>query len=166
MKKIISILLTLCLLTGLCGFAAAEEETEVLEFPYTGFTFTVPEFILNLPGMLYSISDYGETEFGSGIFYGSAIYLPRTDEENDALYQILGASFCDENAALSDAELLIGKRGLADPAQYRSLAQRQSLSLRRRIEGVEKGDSAEKRRVLPWLRAILAEMDEIGRSNE
>ena len=92
MKKIISILLTLCLLTGLCGFAAAEEETEVLEFPYTGFTFTVPEFILNLPGMLYSISDYGETEFGSGIFYGSATYLPRTDEENDALYQILGES--------------------------------------------------------------------------
>ena len=97
---------------------------------------------------------------------GYRITDERIAAEGDTLYQILGASFCDENAALSDAELLIGKRGLADPAQYRSLAQRQSLSLRRRIEGVEKGDSAEKRRVLPWLRAILAEMDEIGRSNE
>lgn len=90
MKKIIAILLTLCLLSGLCGFAAAEEEPLVLEFPYTGFTFTVPDFISKLPGMIRSVDDYGETQFGSGIFYGSLTYLPRTEEESEALIQVMG----------------------------------------------------------------------------
>ena len=90
MRKIISILLILCLLGGLWGTAAAEEDGNLLEFPYTGFTFTVPDFISSLPGMLYSVNDYGETEFGSGIFYGSATYLLRTEEDVTALYETLG----------------------------------------------------------------------------
>ena len=90
MKKIISMLLILCLLGGLWGTAAAEEDGNLLEFPYTGFTFTVPDFISSLPGMLYSVNDYGETEFGSGIFYGSATYLLRTEEDVTALYETLG----------------------------------------------------------------------------
>ena len=90
MKKIISILLILCLMCGLCGGAVAEEEANVLEFPKTGFTFKVPDFVSSLPGMIYSIDDYGETEYKSGIFYGSLTYLPRTEEDVEYLYDKLG----------------------------------------------------------------------------
>ena len=45
MKKAISILLLLCLLAGICSFAAAEENGEVLDFPVSGITFTVPDFM-------------------------------------------------------------------------------------------------------------------------
>ena len=51
MRKIISMLLILCLLGGLCGGAIAEE-INVLEFPSTGFTFAVPDFVSSLPGMI------------------------------------------------------------------------------------------------------------------
>lgn len=33
MKKIIAVLLSLCLLSGLCAVAAAEEDADVLDFP-------------------------------------------------------------------------------------------------------------------------------------
>ena len=92
-----------------------------------------------------------------------------TDEriavEGNTLYQILVASYSGANETLSDAELLIGKRGLADPALYRRLAERQAGSLRRRIAGLESGEDAEKRRALPLLRAILCELEKIGREN-
>ena len=81
MKKIVSMLLVLCLLAGICGLAAAEESPRVLDFPKSGFTFTVPDYIENLEGGIYSISDYGETSFKSGIITAYVVYLPRTAEE-------------------------------------------------------------------------------------
>ena len=67
MKKIVSVLLLLCLLTGIFGLAAAEGSPKVLDFPKSGFTFTVPDYIENMEGGIFSISDYGETSYKSGI---------------------------------------------------------------------------------------------------
>ena len=69
MKKAISILLLLCLLAGICSFAAAEENGEVLDFPVSGITFTVPDFVDGMAGQIFSIADTGETSYKSGIIY-------------------------------------------------------------------------------------------------
>ena len=45
MKKAISILLLLCLLAGISCPAAAEEDGKILDFPKSGVTFTVPDFM-------------------------------------------------------------------------------------------------------------------------
>ena len=91
MKKMTAILLLLCLLAGICGPAAAEDNRKVLDFPESGFTFTVPDFVENLTGAIFSISDLGETDFGSGFIYGFALYIPRTDEETAAMNDLLGS---------------------------------------------------------------------------
>ena len=85
MKKTVSLLLLLCLLTGIFGLAAAEGSPKVLDFPKSGFTFTVPDYIENMEGGIFSISDYGETSYKSGIITAYAVYLPRTTEEINAL---------------------------------------------------------------------------------
>ena len=89
MKKIISVLLMLCLAAGICSFAAAEANQRVLDFPKSGFTFTVPDYVENLTGRIFSVSDYGETNYKSGILFAYALYLPRTDEENAAMNELL-----------------------------------------------------------------------------
>ena len=91
MKKAVSVLLLLCLLagTGIFGLAAAEEDGEILDFPKSGFTFTVPDEVKNMTGRIYSISDYGETSYKSGILYACTVYVPRTDEEIDAMGELL-----------------------------------------------------------------------------
>ena len=86
--------------------------------------------------------------------------------EGDTFYQIFAAVYCGENEKLSDAELLIGKQGLADPALYRRLAERHILILRRRIAGIESGEDPEKRRKLPALWEILRQMEEIRREDD
>ena len=92
MKKMIAVLLLLCLLAGTCGPAAAEGDREVLDFPESGFTFTVPDCVENLTGKIFSICDYGEVGYNSGIIYANAVNVPRTDEETDAMNNLL-ASF-------------------------------------------------------------------------
>ena len=87
MKKTVSVLLLLCLLTGMFGLAAAEGSPKVLDFPKSGFTFTVPDYIENMEGSIYSISDYGETSIKSGIITAYVVYLPRTNEEINAMKQ-------------------------------------------------------------------------------
>ena len=89
MKKTVSVLLLLCLLAGICGLAAAEESGKILDFPKSGMTFTIPDYVENMTGGIYSISDYGETSFKSGIIYASAVYLPRTDEEISEMEKLL-----------------------------------------------------------------------------
>ena len=91
MRKMISVLLLLCLLAGICGPAAAEESRDCLDFPESGFTFTMPDFVKNMTGQIFSITDHGETGYGSGIIYANALYLPRTDEECDAMNAMLDA---------------------------------------------------------------------------
>ena len=87
MKKTVSVLLLLCLLTGMFGLAAAEGSPKVLDFPKSGFTFTVPDYIENMEGSIYSISDYEESSIKSGIITAYVVYLPRTNEEINAMKQ-------------------------------------------------------------------------------
>ena len=101
MKKMISVLLLLCLLAGICSAAAAEENREVLDFPVSGITFTVPDFVDGMGGQIFSISDTGETSYKSGIIYAYVLYLPRTNAEVAALDEML-APFAGNLADLSE----------------------------------------------------------------
>ena len=74
--------------------ATAEEDAEVLDFPVSGFTFTVPDFVESLSGSIYSIGDYGETNYKSGVICSYALYLSRTAEESAAISQMTDA--CSE----------------------------------------------------------------------
>jgi len=89
MKKTISILLLLCLLAGICSPAAAEADRKVLDFPKSGVTFTVPDFVENMTGQIFSIADVGESNIKSGILYAYAVYIPRSDEETAAMNEQL-----------------------------------------------------------------------------
>ena len=91
MKKMIAVLLLLCLLAVTCGPATAEDNRKVLDFPESGFTFTVPDCVENLTGRIFSISDVGEAGYGSGIIYAFALNVPRTDEETAAMNDLLGS---------------------------------------------------------------------------
>lgn len=94
---------------------------------------------------------------------GYRITDERIAAEGDNLYQIIVASFCEENEAYNDAELLIGKPGRADPALYRQLALRHAESLRRRIEGLASAGEREKTRLIPWLREMLIQLEGLRR---
>ena len=50
----------------------------------TGFTFKVPERYKEYKGQ-YHPADKGEIDFNSNIFYSDLIWLPRTDEEREAI---------------------------------------------------------------------------------
>ena len=91
MKKMIAVLLLLGLLAGICSPAAAEEDQNILDFPESGFTFTMPDYVVNMTGTIYSVSDLGETGYGSGIIFAYALYLPRSDEEGDAMNAMLNS---------------------------------------------------------------------------
>ena len=96
MKKVISILLLLCFLAGICSFAAAEEkDVKSLDFPKSGFTFTVPDFVNDMPGTIFSIADAGETSYKSGIIVAYALYLPKSDEEIEAMNAKLSPFMAD-----------------------------------------------------------------------
>lgn len=104
MKKALSILLLLCLLAGICGAAAAEEAPKALDFPKGGVIFTVPDFVEDMPGMLFSIADTGETSYKSGILYAYALYLPRTAEELAAMNEQLKPFATDPNGLSEEVE--------------------------------------------------------------
>lgn len=89
MRKITAVLLMLCLLAGICGLTAAEKEPDVLDFPVSGVAFTVPDYVENMTGTIFSVSDYGETSFKSGIIYAYALYLARDDAETEAMNELL-----------------------------------------------------------------------------
>ena len=97
MKKAMSILLLLCLLAGICSSAAAEENRRVLDFPKSGFTFTVPDFVEDMPGQLFSIADAGEISFKYGVIYAFVLYLPRTDEEIAAMKEQMAPYAADKD---------------------------------------------------------------------
>lgn len=103
MKKTISILLLFCLLTGIFGLAAAEGSPRVLDFPKGGFTFTVPDYIENMEGGIYSIADYGETSYKSGVITAYAVYLPRTIGELTAMQELMMAQ-PDKNSMTEEFE--------------------------------------------------------------
>ena len=104
MKKTMSILLLLCLLTGICSAAAAEEERRVLDFPKSGFAFTVPDFVENAPGGFFSIADTGETSYKSGIIYAYALYLPRSDEEIAAMNEKMAPYVANKEGMTEEVE--------------------------------------------------------------
>ena len=66
--------------------AAAEYRKTDAEWSFglTGFTFKVPERYKEYKGQ-YHAADGGETDFNSNIFMTSLLYLPRTDEEREAV---------------------------------------------------------------------------------
>ncbi len=104
MKKAISILVLLCLLAGFCCSAAAEEDRKVLDFPKSGVTFTVPDFVEDMPGQLFSISDTGETSYKSGIIYAYVLFLPRSDEEIAAMNEQLAPFAADPDSLSEEVE--------------------------------------------------------------
>ena len=74
------------------GDESSEEESGGLSkydsewsFDVTGFTFKVPERFKEYKGQ-YRASDRGETDFNSNMFITNILYLPRTDEEKEAMY--------------------------------------------------------------------------------
>jgi len=85
MKKLLSVLLLLCLLAGICVQAAAEDYPDSVDFPRSGVTFTLPDFVKDMPGELFSLADVGETSYKSGIIYAYILYLPRSAEETAAM---------------------------------------------------------------------------------
>lgn len=79
-------------------------------------------------------------------------------EENGTIYQILGARFCGVNQKLTDAELYIGSRGLADPALYQKLLGFEIRRVERRIEGLSAGAEGYE---LAFQRSRLKELKEM-----
>ena len=79
-------------------------------------------------------------------------------EEGDTLYQILAAVYTGQNEALSDAELWLGKRGLAEPALYQKQIQHEIRRIERRIRGILTATSEEQRRQLAALQLRLCEL--------
>ncbi len=82
-------------------------------------------------------------------------------EDKDAIYQILGANFTNHNELLSDAELRIGKRGLAETKAYRRLIGQELRRLARKSEGLSGAPDADRRRELVHVLALLEEFREL-----
>lgn len=79
-------------------------------------------------------------------------------EDGDTIYQILTAVYIGQNEALSDAELWLGKRGLAEPALYQKQIQHEIRRIERRIRGILTATSEEQRRQLAALQLRLCEL--------
>lgn len=67
---------------------------------------------------------------------GFAIEDEALAEDAGTVYQIIVAVFCGVNEMLSDAELFLGKDGLADPALYRRIVGEELGRIERRLEGL------------------------------
>ena len=102
MKKLISILLLAAMLCLGLPASLAEEQPRVLELDSPGITFTFPDSMLNTKGILQG-QDAGELATGSGIYYGTLLYLPRTAGEVREIMTALEAIDPDDPAALEDA---------------------------------------------------------------
>ena len=66
MRKMISVLLLLCLMAGICGPAAAEESRDCLDFPESGFTFIMPDFVKTY--RIMDIIEFNSENFRRKIF--------------------------------------------------------------------------------------------------
>ena len=84
-------------------------------------------------------------------------------EERDTIYQIIGARFTNRNEFFSDAELRIGKRGLADRETYRHLVEQEIRRLTRKTEGLSAAPDADRRRELAHVRRLLEEFKTLER---
>ena len=82
-------------------------------------------------------------------------------EEGDTLYQILAAVYTGQNEALSDAELWLGKRGLADPCLYQKAIRQEIHRIQRQIDGIKAGSADTGRRQLALLQDRLCELEEL-----
>ena len=89
---------------------------------------------------------------------GFCIDDERLIEEGDTIYQILSAVFTGQNEALSDAELWLGKRGLADPQLYEKLILHEMRRIERRLSGISNAASDAQRRQLAALQSRLLEL--------
>ena len=81
-------------------------------------------------------------------------------EDGGTIYQIVCAVFTGENERLSDAELWLGKRGLADPELYRRLLEREIGRVKRQIEGLASSTEEDRLRQFSALRLRLQELNE------
>lgn len=89
---------------------------------------------------------------------GFCIEEERLVEDGDTIYQILAAVFINQNETLSDAELWLGKRGLAETELYQKLVQREIRRIERRISGISTSSSGDLQRQLAVLQHRLCEL--------
>lgn len=79
-------------------------------------------------------------------------------EDGGTVYQILAAVFSGQNECLSDAELWVGKRGLADPLLYHKQILHEIQRIERRIQGIGNTASEDQHRQHAVLRQRLHEL--------
>ena len=89
---------------------------------------------------------------------GFFIEEERLVEDCDTIYQIFAAVFTNQNEALSDAELWLGKRGMAEPELYQKLVQYEIRRIERRIIGISTSTSEDLQRQLAALQHRLLEL--------
>lgn len=83
MKRFISVLLAVLLLTGAQAVSAAEEVSGITEMPAAGMRFTPPEEFRNAKGQV--VTD-GLIKYSDGIYYAYWVYCPMTEEELQAFF--------------------------------------------------------------------------------
>ncbi|MBR0353894.1 MAG: SAM-dependent methyltransferase [Oscillospiraceae bacterium] len=86
---------------------------------------------------------------------GFAIEDEVLEEDAGTIYQITAARYCGTNETLSDAELYLGKRGLADPVLYRRLVDDLIGKVSRRLDGLRGARSMEDRPIRDLERRLL-----------
>ena len=82
-------------------------------------------------------------------------------DENGTIYQILEAVFQDQNEVLTDADLWLGKRGLADQALYQRLIRQEIRRIEKRLSGISAATSEPDQRQLNTLQTRLQELKEL-----
>ena len=121
MKKLLLAVTAAVMLTG-CGSASNtasaktptpavetastenRNELHTMEFPNTGFSFTVPIDLRGTKGMIAMPTDRGEYEIGSGVVWGSLQYLAHTTEEYNE-YQKKCAEAKEDDSRLDPADV-------------------------------------------------------------
>ena len=88
---------------------------------------------------------------------GFCIEEERLVKDGETIYQILAAVFTGRNEALNDAELWLGKKGLADPALYQKQIRQEIRRIERRMRGISSA-SENRHRELDALQRRLAEL--------
>lgn len=78
--------------------------------------------------------------------------------DGDTIYQIIGTVFRGSNEKLSDAELFIGKQGLAEHGLYRKLVDRQLRRIENRLLGLRAASETEEDREISELERLYREL--------
>lgn len=73
---------------------------------------------------------------------GFSLEEERLVEDEGTIYQLLAAVFTGQNEALSDAELWLGKQGLAEPVLHQKLVRQEIHRIERRLRGIAAASSA------------------------